>query len=139
MQPRTALTAGATLAAAIALIFALVPADWLAGLLSLAPDDAATFLMRRYAASATAAVAVTSLGIARGQAPERSALFGLATWFAVQALTAVVGLVTGTVGGLAWLAVVADPVLAAGFAILARRAGQPASKPRPDPTASTAR
>jgi hypothetical protein len=139
MQPRTALTIGATLAGAVALVVALVPADRLAGLLALAPDDAATFLLQRYAASATAAVAVTSLGIARGQAPERSALFGLATWFAVQALAVVVGLATGTVGGVAWLAVVADPVLATGFAVLARRAGQSASKPRSDPAASTAR
>jgi len=129
MQPRTSLTIGATLAGAVALVFAFVPADLLADRLALAPDDAATFLVRRYAASATAAVAVTSLGIARGQEPERSALFGLATWFAVQALAAVVGLATGTVGGVAWLAVVADPVLAAGFAILGRRACRPASKP----------
>lgn len=139
MKPRTALTTGATLAGAVALVLALVPADRLAGLLALAPDDAATFLVRRYAASATAAVAVTSLGIARGQGPERASLLGLATWFAVQALAAAVGLATGTVGGLAWLAVVADPVLATGFAILARRAGQPAPEPRHDPAASTAR
>jgi hypothetical protein len=138
MQPRTALTIGATLAGAVALVFALVPADWFAGLLALAPEDAATFLARRYAASATAAVAVTSLGIARGREPERSALFGLATWFAVQALAAVVGLATDTVGGVAWLAVVADPMLATGFAILARRAGLPACKPRHDPAAPAA-
>lgn len=137
MQPRTSLTIGATLAAGVALILALVPGEVIAALLSLAPDDATTFLVRRYAASATAAMAVTSLGITRGHSPQRSALLGLATWFGVQALIIVAGLATGVVGGLAWLAALGDPALAAWFAIFAHRARELTSEARDDAAAFT--
>jgi hypothetical protein len=91
--------------------------------------DATTFLVRRYGASATAALAVTTAIIARGGAPQRAALLGVAAWFGGQAVVAVWGLASGTVGGLAWLAVFADPLIAAGFLALSARAQNGSTAP----------
>jgi len=46
--------------------------------------------------------------------PRRTVLLGLCTWFGVQAANAV-GVISGAVGGFAWLALVADPLIAAWF------------------------
>jgi hypothetical protein len=106
--------------AAVALVLAIAPAGWMAELLDVASADATAFLTRRYAASATAALFVVTIAVMRGGSPRRAGLLALATWFAVQGVVAVVGLVSGTVGGLAWAAVLADPLLAAWFLVLAR-------------------
>jgi hypothetical protein len=115
------LVVGATIAAGVALVLALAPGDWLAGPLELAETDATSFLLRRYAASATLALAVVAGVVALRGDPIRAALLGFGTWFAVQALVAILGIVSGTVGGLAWLALFADPAIAAWFFVLAGR------------------
>jgi hypothetical protein len=122
MNPRFGLAAGAGIAAMVAVILAVIPAGWLADVLDAAGPDATTFLVRRYGASATAALAVTSAVIALGGAPQRAALLGLAAWFGLQAVVAAWGLASGTVGGLTWLAVFADPLIAAAFLALSGRA-----------------
>ena len=83
--------------------------------------DATSFLVRRYAASATAALFVVTTAIARRTNPQRAALLGFATWFGVQGVVAIWGVGTGTVGGLAWVAVFADPLIAAWFVMWASR------------------
>jgi hypothetical protein len=129
VNPRYGLIAGAAIAGFAALVLAIVPAGWLADLLDVAGDDATAFLVRRYAASATAALLVVTASIARGADPQRAVLLALATWFAVQGIVAIVGIATGTVGGLAWLAVVADPLLAAWFFALSRNVQRNSSVP----------
>jgi hypothetical protein len=119
--PRYGLVAGATMTALVAVVLASVPVTWLEGMLDTAGAEATTFLVRRYAASATAALAVVTIGIVRCADPRRAALLGLGTWFGVQAVTAWWGVISGSVGGFAWAAVVADPLLAAAFLILSRR------------------
>jgi hypothetical protein len=109
------------IAGGVALVLLLLPTGWLTGLLDLADQDATAFLVRRYAASATAALCVATAGIARGANAQRAVLLGLATWFAAQAAVAVWGIATDTVGGLAWLALAADPLIAAWFYALSRR------------------
>jgi hypothetical protein len=63
---------------------------------------------------------VVTASIARGADPQRAVLLALSTWFAVQGIVAIVGIATGTVGGLAWLAIVVDPLVAAWFFDLSR-------------------
>jgi hypothetical protein len=112
MTPRFGVITGAALAAGVALVLAFVPADWLAGLLGVSGGDATSFLVRRYGASATAALCVSTAAIAAHAAPSRAALLGLSTWFGIQGLVALWGLAFSDVGGLAWVAVVADPLIA---------------------------
>jgi hypothetical protein len=121
MNPRHGLIAGAATAALVAVVLATVPVAWLADMLEVADGDATAFLFRRYAASATAALAVLTIAVGRRTDPHRAVLLGLSTWFGAQAVTAWWGVISGTVGGLAWLAVVADPLIAACFLILSRR------------------
>lgn len=121
MTPRFGLITGAALAACVALVLAFVPADWLAGLLGVSGVDATSFLVRRYGASATAALCVSTAAIAAHAAPSRAALLALSAWFGVQGLVALLGLASGHVGGLAWVAVVADPVIAGWFIALAAK------------------
>jgi hypothetical protein len=120
VNPRYGLIAGAAIAGAVALVLATAPTTWLADLLDVAGQDATPFLTRRYAASATAALFVATTGIVRGTSPHRAGLLALTTWFAVQGLVAVTGIVSGTVGGLAWLAAVVDPLIATWFFALSR-------------------
>jgi hypothetical protein len=99
-------------------------------MLDVAGRDATAFLVRRYAASATAALAVVAIAVLRRADPYRAVLLGLGTWFAVQAATAGWGAVSGTVGRLVWLAVVADPLLATWFLILSRTRPMSSASPR---------
>lgn len=124
MIPRFGLRIGAALAAFVALVLTIAPADWLAGLLNVSGADATNFLVRRYAASATVALFVATAAIARNTAPEKAALLALSAWFAVQGMVAVWGVVFGYAGGFAWAAVVADPIIAAWFFILSARAAK---------------
>jgi hypothetical protein len=127
VNPRSALVAGAVLAGGTAVALALLPTSWLSEMLDVGDDDAAAFLVRRYAVSATAALCVVSAGLARRAAPARAGLLALAVWFAGQGLVAAWGLAAGTVGGLAWVAVAVDPLIAASFYTLSRRVGSPAT------------
>ena len=99
--------AGAAMAVLAAALLAAAPVAWLEDMLAAGGRDATTFLVRRYAASATAALAVAAIAVTRhagGRADGRRAvLLGLSTWFGVQAVTAWWGVASGTVGGLAWL------------------------------------
>jgi hypothetical protein len=115
VNPRSALALGAVLAGATAAALALLPTSWLSSMLEVGEDDAASFLVRRYAVSATAALCVVGAGLARGADPARTGLLAFAVWFAGQGIVAASGLATGAVGGLAWLAVAVDPVIAAWF------------------------
>lgn len=137
MNPRFALIAGAALSAGVALVLAFAPAAWLAGLIGVTDGEATGFLLRRYGASATAAIAVTSATIAMGGTPQRAALLGFAAWFGVQAMVAIGAVLTGIAGGLIWLAVVADPLIGAWFLLLSWRTGDRAQPRRPGPVAST--
>jgi hypothetical protein len=121
VNPRYGLKAGIAIAAGVGLFLAIAPTSWLEELLDVRGADATSFLVRRYAASATAALFMVTTAIARRTNPQRAALSGLATWFGVQGLVAFLGVVTGTVGGLAWLAVLADPLIAAWFLMLSSR------------------
>jgi hypothetical protein len=118
MTPRFGLITGVALAAFVALVLAFAPADWLAGLLGGSGVDATSFLVRRYGASATAALFVSTAAIAAHVAPSRAALLALSVWFGAQGLVALWGLAFGHVGGLAWAAVVADPLIAGWFIAL---------------------
>lgn len=118
VNPRHGLLAGATIAGTVALVLAIAPTSSLADLLNVAGDDATAFLVRRYAASATAALFVAITGIVRGASPHRTGLLAVAVWFSVQGLIAVIGIVSGTVGGLVWLAAFVDPLIAAWFFVL---------------------
>jgi hypothetical protein len=130
MNPRYGVIAGAAIAALAALVLTVVPVAWLADMLDVAGRDATTFLLRRYAASATAALAVVTIATARRTDSRRAALLGLSTWFGVQAVTAWWGVISAAVGGLAWLAMVADPLIAAWFLLLARRSPRPTVSPQ---------
>jgi hypothetical protein len=103
----------------------------LGSLLDVDGPAATAFLVRRYAVSATVALCIAIIGIARTSSPERAALLAVATWFAVQGIVALLGLATGDVGGLAWVAVVADPLLAVGFLLASRGAGSRPSRALP--------
>jgi hypothetical protein len=129
---RRAILAGLVLTGGVAVALAALPTRWLASLLAVDGPAATTFLVRRYAVSATAALCVVALGILRDRGPERTVLLALATWFGVQGLVALLGLVAGDVGGAAWVAVVADPGLAAAFLAASRaRPGVGAAEPDP--------
>lgn len=130
MNPRYGVIAGAAIAALAAIVLAVVPVAWLADMLDVADRDATTFLVRRYAASATAALAVVTIAMAWRIDPTRAVLLGLSIWFGVQAVTAWWGVISGAVGGFAWLAVVADPLIAAWFLLLSRRSPRPTASPR---------
>ena len=121
MHPRHGLITGASIAGVVAVVLAFAPTDWLAELLAVDGPDATTFLVRRYAASATAAVFVATASIARRAEPRRASLYALATWFGVQGAVAVAGVLSSTVGGLVWVAIVADPALALWFLTLTKR------------------
>ena len=110
---------------------AVLPPSILRSLLDADGPATTAFLVRRYAVSATAALCVAIIGIARTSSPERAALLAVATWFAVQGIVALLGLATGDVGGLAWVTVVADPLLAAGFLVASRGAGSRSSRALP--------
>ena len=138
MNPRYGLTVGAAIAAGVGLFLAIAPTSWLEELLEVRGADATSFLVRRYAASATAALFVVTTAIARRTNPQRAALLGFATWFGVQGAVAIWGVGTGTVGGLAWVAVFADPLIAAWFLMWSSRvANRPYADTRshraPDP------
>jgi hypothetical protein len=118
---RFGLVVGAAMATLAAVVLAGVPVSWLEAMLDTAGGDASTFLVRRYAASSTAALAVVTVGIVRRTDPRRAVLLGLGTWFGMQAATAWWGVISESAGGFAWAAVVADPLLAAAFLILSRQ------------------
>jgi hypothetical protein len=120
MNPRYGVMAGAAIAALVAVVLAVVPAAWLADMLDVADRDATTFLVRRYAASATVALAVVTIATAWRTDPTQAVLLGLGMWFGVQAATAWWGVIAGAVGGFARLAAVADPLIAAWFLLLSR-------------------
>jgi hypothetical protein len=120
---RAALMLGTVAAVGGAGFLAAVPAEWMADRLALADDaDAAGFLLRRFGASATAGLAVTAGSALRGVDAAPAALAGLAAWFGGQAVTAVGGLATGTVGGVAWFSAVLDPTMAGLLGLAAHRA-----------------
>jgi hypothetical protein len=121
VSPRHGILAGAAVAALAAAVLAVAPVAWLRDMLAASGTDAATFLVRRYAASATTALAVVAIAVAVRTDARSAVLLGLGTWFGGQAVTAWWGLATGAVGGFAWAAAVADPLLAAWFLILSRR------------------
>lgn len=121
MNPRLGVAIGAVLAGAVALILAFAPLSWLVSLLDVSGADATTFLVRRYGVSATVGVAVVTAALARRVTPLRAALLALAAWFGVQAAAAAWGLASGTVAGLAVLALIADPLIAAWFLVLYRK------------------
>jgi hypothetical protein len=121
VNPRYGLRVGVAIAAGVGLFLAIAPTSWLEELLDVRGADATSFLVRRYAASATAALFVITTAIARRTNPQRAALLGFATWFGVQGVVAILGVGTGTVGGLAWLAVFADPLIAAWFLMWSSR------------------
>jgi hypothetical protein len=121
VNPRYGLPVGAAIAAGVGLFLAIAPMSWLEELLDVRGADATSFLVRRYAASATAALFVVTTAIARRTNPQRAALLGFATWFGVQGVVAILGVASGAVGGLAWLAVLADPLIAAWFLMWASR------------------
>lgn len=127
VNPRLGLIAGAVISGVVALVLAISPAGWLENLLAVSGRDATGFLVRRYGASATAALCVATGAIALGLDPRRAALRALAAWFGVQAAVALWGVTTGAVGGLAWLAVLADPLLGAWFFALSAKAEHRAS------------
>jgi hypothetical protein len=127
MNPRYGVIAGVAIAALAAMVLAVAPTAWLADMLDVGDRVATTFLVRRYAASATAALAVVTIATARHTDPTRAVLLGLSTWFGVQAVTAWWGVVAGAVGGFAWLATVADPLIAAWFLLLSRKTSRPAA------------
>jgi hypothetical protein len=129
VNPRHGLLTGAAMAVFAATVLATAPVTWLEDLLAASGHDATTFLVRRYAASATAALAVAAIAVARHTNARRALLLGLSTWFGVQAVAAWWGLATGTVGGFAWVAMIADPFLAVWFLLLARKEHRTA---RPD-------
>ncbi|MDP4510542.1 hypothetical protein [Nonomuraea turcica] len=131
MNSRRVLVAAAVLTGGVAVALAVLPTSMLGSLLDVDGPAATAFLVRRYAVSATAALCVAIIGIARRSSPERAALLAVATWFAVQGIVALLGLATGDVGGLAWVAVVADPLLAAGFLLASRGAGSRSSRALP--------
>jgi hypothetical protein len=122
VNPRSALAVGAVLAGGTAAVLALLPTSWLSSMLEVSQDDAAAFLVRRYAVSATAALCVVSAGLARGADPARTGLLALAVWFAGQGIVAAWGLAAGAVEGLAWVAVVVDPLIATSFYTLSAKA-----------------
>jgi hypothetical protein len=122
VNPRSGLIAGAAIAGAVALVLLIAPTEWLADRLDVTGEDATTFLIRRYAASATAALFVATAGLVRGARPHQTGLLALAAWFTVQGVVAMVGVASGTVGGLVWLAVFIDPFIAAWFFALSRTA-----------------
>jgi hypothetical protein len=109
------------MAAFVASVLAFAPAAWLGEMLHVSGDAATSFLVRRYGASATAALFVVCLSVGRGAQGERAAVLGLGTWFGGQGLAAIHGVATGAVGGFAWLAIIADPALAAWFVVLTKR------------------
>lgn len=76
VNPRHCLVVGATAAALAAVVLATAPATWLADMLDVDGGDATTFLVRRYAASATAALAVVTVAILRRTDPRRAVLRG---------------------------------------------------------------
>jgi hypothetical protein len=61
-----------------------------------------------------------TIAVIRRVDPHRAVLLGLATWFGVQAVTAWWAVSSGTAGGLVWLAVVADPLIASWLLLLSR-------------------
>ena len=121
MEPRHGLAVGSLVATVAAAVFMLAPVSWFGDVLEVSGDDASRFLVRRYASSATAALAVVAIGAWREIGSLRATLLGFAAWFGVQGSIAIWGLVAGTVGGVAWLAAVADPLLCAWFSFLAGR------------------
>ena len=62
------------MAALVAVVLAIAPAVWLADMLDVAGQDATTFLLRRYAASATAALAVVAIATVWRTDPWRAVL-----------------------------------------------------------------
>jgi hypothetical protein len=128
VNPRHVIVAGMVLTGGVALALAVLPTRWLTSLLDVDGPAATAFLVRRYAVSATAALYVTLAGIVRHSSPERTALRALATWFGVQGVVALLGLLTGDVGGMAWVAAAVDPLLAAGFLVASR--GAASTSPR---------
>ncbi len=130
MNFRFGVIAGGVIAGGVAVLLAVAPAIWLADMLDVTGHDATTFLVRRYAASATAALAVVAIATARRTEPRRAVLLGFGTWFGLQAVTASWGLIAGVVGGFAWLAMVADPLIAAWFLYQARTSLRPIPSPQ---------
>ena len=133
MNPRHGLTAGAVIAAVVGLFLAVASAAWFEGLLDVSGADATTFLVRRYEASATVALFVVTAAIGLQANPQRAVLLALSAWFGVQGVVALSGVVSGTVGGLAWAAVFADPLIAAWFFALSGRFERSPSSDLPSP------
>jgi hypothetical protein len=79
-----------------------------------------TFLVRRYAASATPALAVAAIAATAGMDVRRAVLLGLGTWFGAQSVTVWWGVATHTVGRFAWIAAITDPLISAWFLALSR-------------------
>jgi hypothetical protein len=121
---RAALVLGTAAALGGTAFLVVAPPAWMAAQLELAEADASAFLLRRFAASATAGLAVTGVSALRGVDARPAALAGLAAWFGGQALTAFGGLVSGTVGGVARFSAVLDPAMAAVLGLAAHRARQ---------------
>jgi hypothetical protein len=84
MTPRHGLIFGFFVAAAVALALAVAPTRIFEDLPEVSTADATSFLLRRYGASATAAVAVFAASVLRGGNVDRGSLLALGTWFIVQ-------------------------------------------------------
>jgi hypothetical protein len=123
VNSRRLLLAAAVLTGGVAAALAVLPTSTLGSLLDVDGEAATAFLVRRYAVSATAALCVAIVGLTRTSTPDRAALLAVATWFAGQAIVALLGLATGDVGGLAWAAAFADPLLATMFLTASLAAG----------------
>lgn len=122
MNPRLGLKIGALITGVATLVLIIAPSDWFADLLAISDQDVASFLVKRYAASSTAALFVFVGSTAMRRDAESSALLALSTWFAIQAGVAIWGVSTGIVGGMAWTAAFSDPLLAIWFYMLSRKA-----------------
>ncbi|WP_350333964.1 hypothetical protein [Coralliovum pocilloporae] len=109
---------------AAVLLFGFFPAQWTASLLGIAPEDAADVTLKRYGASASAALLVLTICAFRNIAFQRALLLGFATWFCGQALAAAWAALTLDTGPYLWLALVADPALTLWFFRLFWRTGK---------------
>lgn len=106
---------GSLAMASASLLFGFFPARWTATLLQVPPDYAVDLLLKRYAASASAAILALTLCALWHIPFKRSLLLGFSIWFIAQAFAAGWGLIAYEAGGFAWLAVLADPLLSLWF------------------------
>jgi len=78
------------------------------------------FMTRRYGAAGMVGLGV-ALWLATGRTAPSAVLGGVAAWFFVQGGVAIVATLSGTISGVAWVTVLADPILGVASLLLARR------------------